>query len=286
VLAGVSAIAIGTATLAQLRWPARSIIVVSPFLGGTTNDLIAKLVLDQVSKQIGQPFVVENLPGGGGTIGVASEVSAQPDGYTLLLSSSAMNAAVILHKSLPYDPLRDLQPVVAMFGGRPSVLLAAPNKGFKTVADLVAAAKATPGALKSASVDLGSGSYFAAERFVLAARIDVQHIPYSGPVEALTDLKAGRIDFYFVPMPAALPLIAQGNAVALAVSTPYRPADLVNVPALGEAGFPVPAYLFWCGLSAPVKTPRDIVDKLNAAIGDALGAPAMQIRFRQMGVVT
>jgi tripartite-type tricarboxylate transporter receptor subunit TctC len=253
-LAGVSAIAIGTATLAQQQWPARSIVVVSPFLGGTTNDLIAELVLDQVSKQIGQTFVVQNLPGGGGTIGVASVVSAEPDGYTLLLSSSAMNAAVILHKSLPYDPLRDLQPV-AMFGGQPSVLVAAPNKGFKTVADLVAAAKATPGALKFASVGLGSGSYFAAERFVLAAGIDVQHIPYNGPVEALIDLKAGRIDFYFVPMPAALPLIAQGKVVALAVSTPYRLADLVDVPALGEAGYPVPAYLFWCGLSAPVKTP-------------------------------
>jgi len=196
-----------------------------------------------------------------------------------------MNAAVVLHKSLPYDALRDLEPV-AMFGGQPSVLVAAPDKGFKTVADLVTAAKAKPGELKFASVGVGSGSYFAAERFAVAAGVNVQHVPYSGPVEALTDLMAGRVDFYFVPIPPAMPLIAQGKVVALAVTTPYRLADLTSVPAIGEAGYPVPAYLFWCGLSAPANTPRDIVDKLNAAIGQVLGMPALQMKFRQMGVVT
>ena len=283
VFAGVAAIAIGTAAGAQ-QWPTRSILVVSPFAGGTTNDLIADLVLDHVGEEFGQPFNFENRRGGGGTVGVASVVHAAPDGYTLLLSSSAMSSAVILHKSLPYDSLRDLEPV-AMFGGQPSVLVAAPDKGFKTVADLVAAAKARPGELKFASVGFGSTSYFAGERFRLAAGVNVQHVPYRGPFEALTDLMTGRIDFYFVPIPPALPLIAQGKAVALAVSTPGRLADLPKVPTLAQAGYPVVPYLFWCGLSAPANTPRDIVDRLNAAIGKVLGVPGIQARYRQIGVV-
>jgi len=278
----MAAIVIGAAAMAQQQWPARSILVVSPFGGGTTNDLVADLVLDHVGKQLGQPFVIENRPGGGGTVGVASAVHAAPDGYTLLLSSSAMSSAVVLRKSLPYDALHDLEPV-AMFGGQPSVLVAAPADGFKTAADLVAAAKAKPGTLKFASVGVGSASYFAAERFRLAAGIDVRHVPYRGPVEALGDLMAGRVDFYFVPIPPAQPLITQGKVVALGVSTSYRLIDLPTVPALKEAGYSIDPYLFWCGLSAPANTPRDIVDKLNAAIWNVLIVPGVQTRFRQMG---
>ena len=281
-LAGVVAIVFGTAAVAQ-QWPTHSIVVVSPFGGGTTYDVIAGMVLDQVAKQFGQPFNLENRPGGGGTVGVASVVHAAPDGYTSLLSSSAMTAAVILHKSLPYDALRDLEPV-AMFGGQPSVLVAAPDKGFNTVADLVAAAKAKPGALKFASVGLGSASYFAGERFRLAAGVNVQHVAYPGPVEALTDLMAGRVDFYFVPIPPALPLIIQKKVLALAVSTPIRTAGLLAVPTLNEAGYSVAPYLFWCGLSAPANTPRDIVDKLNAAIGKAMGFAGIRQELLEMGV--
>ena len=265
------------------QWPARSIAVVSPFVAGTTNDLIADLVLDHVGKAFGQPFAIENRPGGDGSAGVLSVVHAAPDGYTFLLSSSSMSAAVVVHRSLPYDALRDLEPV-AMLGGQPSVLLAAPRKGFTTVADLVAAAKAKPGALKFASVGFGSASYFAGERFRIAAGLDVAHVPYRGPVEALADLAAGRVDFYFVPIPAAKPLLAQGKAVALAVTTPYGLTDLPNVPALAQAGYSISPYLFWCGLSAPAATPRDIVDKLNTAIGNVLSDPGIERRLRQMGV--
>ena len=284
--AGMAAMVIGAAAIAQQQWPARSIMVVSPFVAGTSNDLIANLVLGFVGRKFGQPFVIENRPGGsGGSVGVASVVHAVPDGYTLLLSSSAMNESVILHKSLPYDPLRDLQPV-AMFGGQPSVSLAAPDKGFKMVADLVAAAKASPGELKFAFVGAGSGAYFAAERFAAAAGLNVQPVAYPSPIEALNALTAGSADFYFVPLPAVQPLIAQHKVVPLAVITPYRLADLVDVPALGEAGYPIPAYLFWCGLSAPLNTPRDILDKLNAGVGEALVVPALQVKFRQIGIVT
>lgn len=272
-IAGAAAIMVSTAALAQ-EWPTRSIVVVSSFVTGTTYDLVARLVLDQAARQIGRPFDLENRPGGGGSVGVASVVRAAPDGYTLLLSTSSMSTAVILHKSLPYDALRDLEPV-ALFGGEPSMLLAAPGKNFSTVDDLVAAAKANPGKLKFASVGIGSASHLAGERFRLVAELNVQHIPYRGPVEALNDLAAGRVDFYFVPITPALPLAAQGKVVPLAVSTTARWPPLPDLPTLAEMGYPISTFLTWCGLSAPAKTPRNIVDKLNEAIGGAINLSAI-----------
>ncbi len=168
-----------------------------------------------------------------------------------------MSTAVILHKSLPYDALHDLEPV-AMFGGEPSILLAAPGKGFSTVDDLVAAAKANPGKLKFASVGIASALHLAGERFSQVAGLNVRHVPYRGPVEALNDLTAGRTDFYFVPIPPALPLAAQGKVVPLAVSTTARRPPLPELPTLAEMGYPVSTFLIWCGLSVPLKTPRNI----------------------------
>jgi tripartite-type tricarboxylate transporter receptor subunit TctC len=279
-MAGAAVIA-GAAVAAD--WPSRPMLAISPFAAGSANDLVARIVLDQVGQVLGQPFVLENRPGGGGIVGAASVVRADPDGYTYILSSASMSSQVILHKSLPYDALRDLEPV-AMLGAQPSVLVAAPEKGFKTVADLVAAAKAKPGALNFASAGIGSASHIAGERFRLAAGIDVQHIPYKGPVEALADVMTGRVDFYFLPLAPALPLISQGRVTALAVSTTKRAAALPDVPTIVEAGYPDATYLFWGGISAPAKTPRDIVDKLNAAVGKALAMPAVQEKLERLGV--
>jgi tripartite-type tricarboxylate transporter receptor subunit TctC len=279
--AGLIAIAAGTGALAQ-QWPTRPITVVSPFVSGITDELVARIVLGPVGQQVGQPFVLESRPGDDGTVGVASVVKAAPDGQTLLLSTSAMSAAVILHKSLPYDALRDLEPI-AMFGGEPSMLLGAPEKGYTKVADLVAAAKAKPGALKFASVGVGSASYFAGERFRLAAGLDVQHVAYPGPAQALADLTAGRVDFYFIPVTPALPLISEGRAVALAVSLPHRLQSLSGLQTLAEAGYALPPYLTWCGLSAPANTPRAVVDQINAAIVKALGFPAVRSQLLRIG---
>jgi tripartite-type tricarboxylate transporter receptor subunit TctC len=281
-VAGALAITSGAAVAAP-AWPTRQILVVSPFYAGTTYDLVARLVLDQVAREIGQPFVLENRPGDDGAVGVTSVVKAPPDGYTLLLSSSAMSTAVILHKSLPYDALRDLAPV-AMLGGQPSMLVAAPGKGYATVDALVAAAKANPGKLKFASVGIGTASHLAGERFRLVAGIDVHHVPYPGPAEAFNDLTAGRVDFYFVPIPVALPLAVQGKVVPLAVSTITPWPTLTALPTLAESGYSIATFLIWCGLSAPAKTPHDVVDKLNDAIGDALALPPIQDRLLRMGV--
>jgi tripartite-type tricarboxylate transporter receptor subunit TctC len=281
-LAAAAVMICGTAALAQ-QWPTRAIVVVSPFAAGTSNDLVANMVLGPVGQALGQALTVENRPGGDGTVGVASVVKAAPDGYTLLLSSSAMSTSVILHKSLPYDVLRDLEPV-AMFGAQSSVLVAAPAKGYQSVADLVAAAKAKPGQLKFGSVGIGSGSYVAGERFVQAAGLNVQHVAYRGAVEAIADLTAGRVDFYFLPVPPALPLIAQGKVVPLAVSSPQRSALLASVPTIAQAGYPIATYLFWDGLSAPAKTPPEIVKRLNEIIGKALITPGIVFKLERIGI--
>ena len=279
----IAALAAGRAADAQ-EWPTRSILVISPFNAGTMNDIVAHDILDPVGSQIGQSVLLENRPGGAGTVGVSAVVKAQPDGYTLLLSTWALSAAVILHKSLPYDTLQDLAPV-AMFGGEPCMLMASPGKGYNTVADLVSAAKANPGKIKFASVGIGSASHIAGERFRVLAQVDVLHVPYPGPGEALTDLTAGRVDFYFVPVTPALPLISEGRAVPLAVSTPQRLQSLPGLPTLAESGYSSLNFLTWFGLSAPAKTPRDIIDKLNAAVGKSLNLPAVRTKLLRIGVV-
>ena len=152
------------------------------------------------------------------------------------------------------------------------------------MAELVGAAKAKPGQLNFASAGIGSASHIAGERFRLAAGLQVQHIPYRGPVEALTDLMTGRVDFYFLPIAAALPLIKQGKVVALAVSTPARTQSLPYVPTIAEAGYPDAEYLFWGGISAPVKTPRAIVEKLNHEVNKALAVPAVEEKLQNLGV--
>jgi tripartite-type tricarboxylate transporter receptor subunit TctC len=275
------ALAAGAPALAQ-EWPSRPILVVSPYSAGNATDIVGRIVLDQVAQQIGQPFVIENRAGGGGVIGVASVVRADPDGNTLLLSSSSMCSAVILHKSLPYDALRDLAPV-AMIGAQPNVLVVSPAKGFKTVADLVAAAKANPGKMNFASAGIGSASHISGERFRLAAGLNVQHIPFRG-AEGLNEVLAGRIDFYFVPLAPAVGLVTQGKVVPLAVSTLKRSPLLPDVPTIAEAGYPDAEYMFWGGLSAPAKTPPQIINRLNAEVAKALDNPEVQDKLRHLGV--
>jgi tripartite-type tricarboxylate transporter receptor subunit TctC len=265
------------------QWPVRPILVVSPFSAGAANDIIARVVLDQAGHDIGQPFVIENRPGGGGVVGAASVSRADPDGYTLLLAGASMSSAVILHKTLPYDTLNDFACMV-MLGVQPSVLVAAPGKGFKTVADLVAAAKAKPGALNFASAGIGSASHIAGERFVLAAKLDVQHVPYRGPIEVFADLITGRIDFYLVPITPAVPMIEQGKVTALAVSTPKRSPLLPDVPTIAEAGYPDAAYIFWGALMAPKKTSRDIVNKVHDVVQKSLDLPEVQEKLTRLGV--
>ena len=281
---GAVAVLIAASPIAGAQtYPTRAIQVISPFTAGNANDTVGRVVLEQVSRQIGQSFVIENRPGGGGTLGATQAAKAEPDGYTLLLHSSSLSSQAVLHKTLPYDPVRDFAPI-AMFGIQPSVLVVSPSKGYNSVADLIAAAKAKPGALNFASAGIGAASHMAAERLRLAAKIDVQHIPFRGPVEAFTEVMTGRIDYYFLPISPAMPHILDGKLKALAVSTPKRAQALPNVPTVAEAGYPDAQYLFWGGLSGPSKLPRAVVDKLHGEIQKALELPAVNDKLAKLGV--
>jgi tripartite-type tricarboxylate transporter receptor subunit TctC len=274
-------IAASSAALAQ-AWPSRNIQAVIPFAPGNANDIVGRIVLDQLSKQLGQPIVIENRSGAGGTTGVASVARAAPDGYTVLVHSSTFAAAYSLYKTLPYDTFADFAAVVP-FGMQPTVLVAAPSKGWKTMGELVAAAKARPGQLNFASAGVGAASHLAAERFRASAGFSAQHIPFRGPVEALTEVIAGRIDFYFLPVGPALGLIKEGKVVALAVSTDKRSVVLPDVPTTAEAGLKDASYVFWNGLFVPAKTPREVIARFHQETQKALALPELQQRLLKTG---
>lgn len=263
------------------QWPTRPIKVISPYPAGSASDTVSRVVLDEVSRLLGQPVIIEMRPGAGGSIGFASVARSDPDGYTLVTSSSSMATERVLHKSLPYDPARDFVPV-ALIGTSPNVLIVSKQSGFKTVADLVAAAKAKPGSMTFASAGIGSSSHMAAERFRLAAGIDVRHVPFREG--GLTEVMAGRIDFYFIPLAAAASALGNDKLAVLAVSSPSRVPILPDVPSIVEAGYPRAVFRFWNGLSAPAKTPREIIQKLHDVIDKALNSPALQEKLAKLGV--
>jgi tripartite-type tricarboxylate transporter receptor subunit TctC len=274
-------LALPSAALAQ-AWPDRAIQAIVPFAAGAANDIVGRITLEQVSKQVNKPIVVENRPGAGGTLGVAAVAKAQPDGYTILVHSSSFSSAYSLFKTLPYDTLADFAAVVPL-GKTPTVLVVPPAKGYRTAADLIAAAKAKPGALNFASAGIGSVSHLAAERFRLSAGIDAQHIPFRGPNEAFTELMAGRIDFYFLPLAPALPLVKDGQLLALAVSTDTRATALPDVPTTTELGLKDSSYLFWTGIFVPARTPRDVIARLYDECVKAQQVPAVQERLAKVG---
>lgn len=272
---------VAAATAHAQAWPTRPIRLISPFPAGSASDTTARVVVEQISQILGQSVIVEPQAGAGGIIGFQMVAKANPDGYTLVTSSSSMANGKVLHSHLPYDVLRDFTPV-ALFGVQPNVLVASKESGFKTVADLVAAAKAKPGTLTFASAGVGSSSHMAGERFRLATKIDVRHIPFREG--GLTEVMAGRIDYYFIPLAAAASALHSGKLTALAVSTPKRSALLPDVPTVAEAGYPAAESNFWVGLSAPAKTPKDVVNKIHEATQKALQVASVKEHLAKLGV--
>jgi len=262
-------------------YPSRPIRVISPYPAGSASDTVGRVVLDKVSQILGQAMVVEPKPGAGGIVGFADVAKANPDGYTLVTSSTSMGTGLVLHQHLPFDPNKDFESV-AMLGVQPNVLVASTESGFKTVADLVAAAKAKPGALTFASAGIGSSSHMAGEKLRLAAKIDVRHVPFKE--NGLTEVMAGRIDFYFIPLAAAAAALNSDKLNILAVSSLKRVPLLPNVPSIAEAGYPAAEFNFWVGLSAPANTPRAIVDKLHDAAEKALLDPETAGKLAKVGI--
>jgi tripartite-type tricarboxylate transporter receptor subunit TctC len=282
VLTSAILLASSLGTASGQTWPTKNITAIVPFAPGNANDAIGRIVLDQLSKQLGHAIIVENRPGAGGTTGVAFVAKAAPDGYTILVHSSTFSAGYSLYKSLPYDTFNDFAAVVP-FGIQPTVLIVSPSKGWKTLGDLVAAAKARPGELNFASAGVGAASHLAAERFRVSAGFTAQHVPFRGPVEALTETMTGRIDFYFLPVAAAMPLITDGKVLPLAVSTAKRAAALPNVPTTAEVGLKDASYVFWNGIFVPAKTPRDIIAKLHDETEKAMLVPGVQEKVAKLG---
>jgi tripartite-type tricarboxylate transporter receptor subunit TctC len=263
-------------------WPTKPLRAIVPVGAGSTTDIIPRVVFEQLSAQLGQSVVVENRVGAGGAVGSAFVAKADPDGYTVLAHGSALTISPSLYPHLGYDPARDFAAVVP-FGISPSVLVVPPARGWKTVGEFVAAAKAKPGALNFSSVGVGSATHLSAERFCASAGVEAVHVPFKGGAEAMTEVIAGRIDFFFGPVALVLPQIQEGKLVALAVNGAKRSPALPDVPTTLEAGFADAEYPIWLGMFLPAKTPRDIVDKLNRETLKALQEPKVRDKLTALG---
>jgi tripartite-type tricarboxylate transporter receptor subunit TctC len=239
-------------------------------------------VADAMSRSMGQPILIENKPGAGGTIAAAQVARGEADGYTVLVHSSghALNPAI--YSNLSYDTQKDLTGVTTL-AQLPNVMVVSPERGWKTVADVIAAAKARPGQLNYASAGIGSATHLNAEKFKLQAGIDAQHVPFKGTPEALSDVIGGRNDWFFAPLSSALPLIRDGKLLALAVSTPTRAATLPQVPTTLEAGVPGSDYIFWVGMIVPSNTPAPVIKRLHDEAIKALANPEVKDRMNKLG---
>lgn len=266
-------------------WPARTIKVIVPFTAGSGTDITARTVTERLAAQLGQPVIVENRPGAGGTIGQALVAKAEPDGYTILVHSSSQTVTPSTYSNLSFDTVRDFAGIT-MLANVPNVLVISPAKGIRSVEALVAAAKARPGQLNYASAGMGSATQLNAERFRLGAGLDAVHVPFKGTPEAITELIAGRVDYYFCPVVNALPLVKEGKLLALAVGSTQRSSALPDLPTTVEAGVANSDYNFWVGMFVPAKTPRDIVAKLHAQTVKALQSPETRARYARLGAET
>ena len=266
--------------LAQ-AYPTKTIRVVVPFSAGSGTDIVARTVMEALSRQLGQTIIVENRLGGGGTIGIGSVAKADPDGYTLLIQSTSFAVVSSTYSKPGYDSIKDFAPITALVS-LPNVMIVQANK-YKTLKDFVAAAKANPGKMNYASAGAGSAAHLNGERFAIATGTKYQHIPYKGGPEGVTSVMTGETDFYFIPLPAARGPVATGKLAILAVSGSARSASLPDVPTTVEAGFPNSEYDFWVGFWAPGGTPKEIVDKLNAETVKVLQDPAVKAKLAGIG---
>jgi len=280
----LAALAVGVASSGVWAqdYPNKPVRIIVPFTAGSATDILARTVGERLTELWKQTVVVDNRAGAGGTIGAGVVAKSPPDGYTLLVHSAAQAVNPFIYPNLPYDTLKDFVQV-APLGGQPNVLVVAPSSGYKTVADLIADAKRRPSVLNFGSAGVGSGTHINAEKFKLAAGIDVVHVPYKGTPEALTDTMTGRVTYFFSPISAALPHVREGKLLALAVSSAKRSSVLPNVPTVAESGLPGFDYNLWVGMFAPAGTPAQVVDKLNRDVNSVLREATVRERLASLG---
>jgi tripartite-type tricarboxylate transporter receptor subunit TctC len=263
-------------------YPSKPIKIIVPFTPGSATDVMARIVGERLNNAWGQPVVVDNRPGAGGTIGIRETARAEPDGYTLAVVSSGHAVNHVLYKDLGYDTLKDLASV-AMLGSLPSVLIVPPTLPVNSVKELVAMLKAKPGQYNYATAGVGSGAHVSTEKFNVAAGVKAVHVPLKGTPPILAETMAGRVEYAMVPAVSGMGPVRDGKVKPLAVTTSKRVAALPNVPTLGEAGFPEGESTFWLALLAPAKTPPEIIAKVNAEVTRALKTQDIVDRLAKLG---
>lgn len=270
----------GVNAAAAQNYPNRAITLVIPFAPGGSTSIVGRGIADKMSELLGEKVVVDNRPGAGGTVGTKAVARSEPDGYTLVLGyTGTLAIGPSLYKSVGYDPRKDFAPI-GLIGNAPNSLVVNPSFPAKTVAELIAYAKANPGKVNFGSAGAGTASHITGEYFARAAGITLVHIPYKGTGPALTDLLGGHIPMAFAPIPASHPNVSAGKLRALAVTSIARSGLLPDVPTMVEAGLTGFDASLYYGLAAPAGTPRPIIDKLNKVLREALASDEVK---KQLG---
>ncbi|HRL54367.1 MAG TPA: tripartite tricarboxylate transporter substrate binding protein [Acidovorax temperans] len=272
----------GTSALAQ-AYPTKPVTIIVPFAAGGTTDILARIIGQALTAELGQSVVVDNRAGAGGNIGGQAAAKAAPDGHTLFMGTvgtHAINAS--LYKKMPFDPVKDFAPLTRV-ANVPNLLVANPAQPYKSVKDLIAYAKANPGKVNFGSSGNGSSIHLSGELFKSLAKVDMQHVPYKGSAPAVTDLLGNQIGIMFDNMPSAIQHVRSGSLVPLAVTTAKRSPELPNVPTIAEAGVPGYEATSWFGMFAPAGTPAPVLAKLNAAIVKVLAQPDVKKKINEQG---
>ena len=281
-LLAFAAVAFAAAAHAQ-TFPSRPIKIIVPFGPGGFTDVAARILQKELAPAIGQPVIIENRPGAGSTIGTDAVAKAAPDGYTLVMISTAHVISPHLYKQMPYDAIRDFAPVMKLAEG-PYVLVVHPSLPAKSVSELISLAKAQPGTIDYASSGNGSAQHLVGALFTTMAGVNLTHVPYKGSNQAMNDVLGGQVKVSFVGVPNALPNLSNGKLKALGVSTAKRYSELPDVPTIAEAGVPGYDATIWLGLLAPPGTPRDVVQKINTEISRVLANPEAKKLMSSAGV--
>ena len=280
-LAGAGLLGSGAA-MAQ-AYPSKPVTIVVPFAAGGTTDILARIIGQALTAELGQSVVVDNRAGAGGNFGGQAAAKAAPDGHTLFMGTvgtHAINAS--LYKKMPFDPVKDFAPLTRV-ANVPNLLVANPAQPYKSVKDLIAYAKANPGKVNFGSSGNGSSIHLSGELFKSLAKVDMQHVPYKGSAPAVTDLMGNQIGIMFDNMPSAIQHVRSGSLVPLAVTTAKRSPELPNVPTIAEAGVPGYEATSWFGMFAPAGTPAPVLAKLNAAIVKVLAQPDVKKKINEQG---
>jgi len=289
-LAALATAAVGAAipagALAQAAYPSKPVTIVVPFAAGGTTDILARIIGQALTSELGQPVVVDNRAGAGGNIGGALAAKAPADGYTLFMGTvgtHAINAS--LYKKMPFDPVKDFAPLTRV-ANVPNLLVANPAQPYKSVKELIAYAKANPGKVNFGSSGNGSSIHLSGELFKSLAKVDMVHVPYKGSAPAVTDLLGNQIGIMFDNMPSAIQHVRSGKLVPIAVTTAKRSPELPNVPTIAEAGVPGYEATSWFGMFAPAGTPAPVLAKLNTALVKVLNQAEVKKKINEQGAET